>query len=121
MSQRSPFPSHLRRRSRPSRGKTALSWVAWVGGASVLLYLLVLGDAGLLRVRHHEHRVAALEEDLRQTHQHQAELQGRTDQLSEPGSFMLESVARERYGLVKPGEKVLHVIGGSDEESPVAP
>jgi len=121
MNQRSPFPPHLRRRQRPGRGRAALSWVAWVGGIAVLLYLLVLGDAGVLRVRHHEAGVRALQTDLEGLEARQAGLQVHIDELSRPGSFMLERVARERYGLARPGERVVHVVGGPLEESPPAP
>jgi len=121
MSQRSPFPSHLRRRDRPSRGRAALSWAAWVGGAAVLLYMLILGDAGLVRVRSHAAQVAALQAGIDDLREAQAELDERTVLLNTRASFILERVARERYGLARPGERIVHVVGSPAEPGAKAP
>ena len=94
----------------------------WVAGAGLVLYALLLGEGGWLRVARLQAEVDHLESDLRAVQRAQEERRHDLQELDRPGSLVLEQVARERYGLKRPGEKVLHVLGGGEESlAPAAP
>jgi cell division protein FtsB len=88
----------------------------------LVLYALLLGEGGWLRVARLQAEVDQLEADLASVRRAQEERRMELEELSRPGSLVLEAVARERYGLLRPGEKVLHVLGGQGESlAPEAP
>jgi cell division protein FtsB len=91
----------------------------WLLAAATVVYGLVLGEGGVVRIRRLERENARLAQDIAALHQQQAQLQGEASDLALPGSFALEKVARERYGLTRDGERVLHVLGA--EAPPAAP
>ena len=79
-----------------------------------ILYLFVGGDEGLLEIRRQSRTLAVLEAHL-------DTLQAQNDSLRqilwmlEHDKDYIEKVAREEYGMIKPGEKVYR-LGGSGEE-----
>lgn len=85
----------------------------WLGlAAAVVLtvaaYFLVVGDSGLLHLL--ERRDA-----LQEATAHQVRLQAQIDSLSdilerlETDPRLIERVAREEYGMIKPGERLYRV------------
>ncbi len=87
----------------------------WAGGGGILLYALLLGDGGWLRVASLKAEVRDLEAELEALRTEQAEVREDLDALQEPGSTVLEEVARERYGMHREGERVVHILG-TDED-----
>jgi cell division protein FtsB len=120
---RSPIagPSFLRRRYREgSRRRAERVLIALVG--ALLLYALILGDNGLVRLMQERRQVENLREDLRWLQIHSEDLGERIDDLDRPASFTLEQVARERYGLTASGERVIHVLEpGQTTDTPPMP
>ena len=89
---------------------------------TVALYLLVLGEGGWLEVGRLRTEVGNLESDLVWVQAKQDELRAELAELEAHGGLALETVARERYAMRRPGEKVLHVLGSADESlTPQAP
>ena len=96
-------------------------WVGWirlslaVGGLAVAAYLLVAGDSGVWRL---SQRRAELERETARVDSLKAE----TDSLRlvlerlDGDLEFIEKVAREEYGMVKPGERLYRVV-----EKPAAP
>ena len=84
-----------------SRWKTGLALLV----IGVILYLFVGGDEGLLEIRHQAKALAGLQAHL-------DSLQAQNDSLRqvlwmlEHDKDYIEKVAREEYGMVRPGEKV---------------
>ncbi len=101
-----------RRRKRGPRRRN-LTWL-YVAGSLVLLYAMLLGDSGLFRILQTQQDVQALDDRLQWVDAQQVRLEARLDELRQPRSFMLEKVAREEYGMIRPGDRVIHVIDQTD-------
>ena len=79
-----------------------------LGGALVLLYLLVLSDFGLL-TQWRLHREAVAERArIEQLLLEQARLQAEQGRLHDDAE--LERAAREQHGMIKPGENVYRLV-----------
>jgi len=107
----------LRSRRRKRERRRNLTWL-YVAGGLVLAYAMLLGDSGLIRIWQTRQEVRELRARLAWVDEHQAQLEARLNDLRQPRSFMLEKVARERYGMVRPGDRVIHVI--DETEAPVS-
>ena len=98
-----PADAGCRRPWQPTRCKAAFLLLA--GFSLLVLMAAVFGQQGMLKVRELEKEKAALEE-------RGAELGEKTDRLRlevrdmQTDPFLYEKLARERLGLVKPGEVV---------------
>ncbi len=95
-------PRRRRLRARP------VAWVWFAVGAVVLagaLLLMVLPTRTYLQQRS---RAAALEHQLSEAEARNAELQARVTLLDTPAE--IERIARQQYGLVKPGEQAYAVL-----------
>ncbi|MBI2502682.1 MAG: septum formation initiator family protein [Candidatus Latescibacteria bacterium] len=79
-----------------------------------ILYLFVGGDEGLLEIRRQSQALALLQARLDQ-------LQAENDSLRqilwmlEHDKDYIEKVAREEYGMIKPGEKVYRLRGPGEQ------
>ncbi len=115
-------PNFLRRIPRKEEMGRRFRLALWVAGAGFILYTLLLGEGGWIRVARLQGEVESLEGELRVLDQQQAQLRQRLDGLAQPGSATLEKVARERYGMHRKGERVIHILGTEDESlAPRAP
>jgi hypothetical protein len=70
---------------------------------------------GVQRLRGENARLAA---EVARLRREQAAAAADLAALKEPGSLELERVARERYGMHREGERVVHVLGS---DAPAAP
>jgi cell division protein FtsB len=88
------------------RRKKGFLAFAILGGVTALLLLSALfGEQGFLKVRHLENERAELEEEVALLENETRGLRGEVRGMqSDP--FLYEKAARERLGLVKPGEVV---------------
>jgi len=112
----------LRRLPQGERMGRGLRLGLWAGGGGVLLYALLLGDGGWLRVASLQAEVRELEAELDALNRGQIEVGDQLRALEEPGSPVLEEVAREVYGMHRDGERVVHILGAGDETlAPTAP
>ena len=107
--------SFLRRLPQKERMGRPLKLVLWLGAGGFVVFVLLLGDGGWLRVAGLQSEVEELQAQLRTLDQQQTELREELEDLSRPGSPTLERVARERYGMHAPGERVVHILGTRDE------
>lgn len=107
-----PAEAGCRRPWQSTKGKAALLLLS--GFSLLVLMAAIFGQQGLLKVRELEKEGASLAGRV-------AELQGETDRLRrnvqdmQTDPFLYEKLARERLGLVKPGEVVYDF-----RENPVA-
>lgn len=71
----------------------------------VILYLFVGGDEGLLEIRRQAKVLAVLQERVAQLEAENDSLRQILTMLEHDKDY-IEKVAREEYGMVKPGEKI---------------
>ena len=93
-----------------SRWKTGLALLV----IGLILYLFVGGDEGLLEIRHQAKTLALLQAHL-DTLQAQNDSLRQVIWMLEHDKEYIEKVAREEYGMIKPGEKVYR-LGGPGEQ-----
>ena len=93
------------RRQAEATGKSRWKLVLALLVLGVIAYLFVGGDEGLLEIRRQSQALSVLQA-------HVAQLQAENDSLRQILTMLehdkdyIEKVAREEYGMVKPGEKV---------------
>lgn len=86
--------------------------VAWISGAIILLILIqffVLRDEGLLSLLELRQEIKDMETHINRLEIEKAELESERDRLLNDPDY-LERIARERFRMAKPGEKVFHVV-----------
>jgi len=71
----------------------------------VILYLFVGGEEGLIEIRRQDQAWAELQARVEQLQAENDSLRQILDMLEHDADY-IEKVAREEYGMVKPGEKV---------------
>jgi len=95
----------------PERPKTSRSQLAWTLIVLVWLpmaALLVWGRGGILDLTALRKEVGQLKEEVSKLEQENARLRGEIQKLqTDPSSY--EALARERFFLKKPGERVLYL------------
>jgi cell division protein FtsB len=79
---------------------------------------LLLGEGGLLPLQRLRRENAKLAGEITRLRQEQIALRLQLAELESPGSFALEKVARERYGMHRENERVLHVLGTEAAPAP---
>jgi cell division protein FtsB len=84
---------------------------------ATLIYTFVLGDGGAIRIFILKKKQAALEENLTSLRK-QAALLERDIGLLETDPFFMEKLGREKYGYIRPGDKVYKIVPRSGEETP---
>lgn len=105
--------SRQRHDERPAvrrRRRVALIALAFIAGAA-LYYALFGGEYSVFEVRRLEQRALAEQERLDSLRLEVAALQARADSL-ENDSATIERIARERYGMIKPGERLYRFVEG---------
>ncbi len=100
--------------SRSSRksGSIFENKVAWVSGAIILLILFqifVMRDEGLSSLLQLKQEIRDMEAHISRLEIEKAELESERDRLLNDPDY-LERIARERFRMAKPGEKVFHVV-----------
>jgi cell division protein FtsB len=114
--------SFLRRLPQSERMGRSLKIALWTAGLGLVVYVLLLGEGGWLRVAGLNAEVNELQGKLETLKSQQQTVKDELDDLARPGSLTLEKVARERYGMHRDSEKVLHVLGaGGESLAPKAP
>jgi len=86
--------------------------VAWISGAIILLVLFqmfVMRDEGLYSLLQLKQEIKDMETHISRLEMEKTELESERDRLLNDPDY-LEKIARERFRMAKPGEKVFHVI-----------
>ncbi|MFH1754195.1 MAG: septum formation initiator family protein [Candidatus Latescibacterota bacterium] len=76
---------------------------------AALLYTFVLGDGGVVRILLLKHKTAELEQDLASLELDLELLKSEIDHLKND-PFYMEKIGRERFGYLKPGDRVLKIV-----------
>jgi cell division protein FtsB len=76
---------------------------------ATLLYVFVVGDAGIVRIMTLRHEKATIEDNLAMLDHSIESLEHEIDRLKNDPSAM-EKLGRERYGFVYPGDRVYKII-----------
>ncbi len=103
--------SPARKRGIPdsARVRARLTWLA----AGILLFILlqvfVFQDEGLYRLIQLKQEVREMESRIELLEEQNAELASERERILNDPEY-LERIARERFRMAKPGEKVFHVI-----------
>jgi cell division protein FtsB len=82
----------------------------------VLVWAFVFADGGLLSIAIRRVRVHRLLRQVAELERREAMLQ-RSIEKRESDPAVLERLARERYGMARPGEKVYRIVEVSDDEA----
>ncbi len=104
-------PSSKSRRTRRSGGLFE-NKVVWISGAIILLILFqlfVLRDEGVYSLMELKQEIRDMENHITRLEMEKAELASDRDRLLNDPDY-LEKIARERFRMAKPGEKVFHVV-----------
>ena len=86
--------------------------VAWISAAIILLILVqlfVFRDEGLYTLIKLKKEIREMEAHIDRLEMEKAELESERDRLLNDPDY-LERIARERFRMAKPGEKVFHVV-----------
>jgi cell division protein FtsB len=80
-----------------------------------VVYAFVLGDGGVIRIAMLQHERGSLDRRIRELDHNASVLETEIARLdSDP--FYIEKTGRERYGYIKPGEKVYKIVEPSKDE-----
>ncbi|NIM18942.1 MAG: hypothetical protein GTO51_00995 [Candidatus Latescibacteria bacterium] len=74
-----------------------------------LIYVFVLGDSGAIKIFVLRNKTAELENDITRL-QEDLEFLEREIERMRNNPFYFEKIGRERYGLLKPGDKVYKIV-----------
>jgi len=92
--------------------------VAWISGAIILLIIFqifVMRDEGLYSLLQLKQEIRDMESHIARLEIEKAELESDRDRLLNDPDY-LERIARERFRMAKPGEKVFHVVTETKRE-----
>mgnify|MGYP002640453955 CR=1 FL=1 len=92
--------------------------VAWISGAIILVVLFqifVMHDEGLYSLLQLKQEIRDMETHIARLEMEKAELESERDRLLNDPDY-LERIARERFRMAKPGEKVFHVVTESKKD-----
>ena len=101
-----------------ARMRARLTWLAVGVLVFILLQVFVFQDEGLFRLIQLRGEINTMEARIKTLEAQNAELALERDRLLNDPEY-LERIARERFRMAKPGEKVFHVV--IDEKSAAAP
>ena len=93
-------------------GRPFSNKLAWVSAAIILLILLqlfVFRDEGLYTLLKLRQEINEMEAHIQRLEIEKAELESERDRLLNDPEY-LERIAREKFRMAKPGEKVFHVV-----------
>jgi cell division protein FtsB len=81
---------------------------------AAVVYAFVLGDGGVIRIAMLQHERGGLDRRIRELDHNASVLETEIARLdSDP--FYIEKTGRERYGYIKPGEKVYRIVDPSGD------
>lgn len=86
--------------------------VAWISAAIILLILIqlfVFREEGLYKLLTLRQEISEMEAHIQRLEIEKAELESERDRLLNDPEY-LERIAREKFRMAKPGEKVFHVV-----------
>ncbi|MEA3287652.1 MAG: septum formation initiator family protein [Candidatus Marinimicrobia bacterium] len=86
--------------------------LAWISATIILLILIqlfVLHDEGIYSLMQLKQEIKDMESHITRLEIEKAELESEHDRLLNDPDY-LERIARERFRMAKPGEKVFHVV-----------
>jgi len=105
--------SQSKRSRKPSRaGGLFENKVAWISSAIILLILFqlfFLRDEGVFSLLKLHREISDMKAHITRLEQEKTELASERDRLLNDPEY-LERIARERFRMAKPGEKVFHVV-----------
>jgi cell division protein FtsB len=110
LGQKRSAPPFLRKRVQRTGRIDRLWRLLGIGAACLALYALLLGDSGWLALSRQRAEVESLEQQIESLRAAEAGVRAQLAELQLPRSFELERVARDEFGLVREGERVLHVV-----------
>lgn len=102
----------VKKRSTRKTGGLFENKVAWISGAIILMILFqifVMRDEGLYTLFQLKQEIKDMEAHISRLEIEKAELESERDRLLNDPEY-LERIARERFRMAKPGEKVFHVV-----------
>jgi cell division protein FtsB len=76
---------------------------------AALLYTFVLGDGGVVRILLLRHRTAELEQNIANLESDLELLKSEIDNLKHD-PFYMEKIGRERFGYLKPDDRVIKIL-----------
>jgi cell division protein FtsB len=85
-------------------------------GLAGVLYAFVLGDSGAIRIAILRHQRAQVDHDIAELKHNVALLENEIQRL-EDDAFYIEKLGRERYGYIKPGERVIKIVTPPHEDN----
>jgi len=99
------------RKSRRSGGlfENKAAWISAVIILLILIQLFVFRDEGLYSLIKLKQEIRDMEAHINRLEIEKAELESERDRLLNDPDY-LERIARERFRMAKPGEKVFHVV-----------
>ncbi len=100
------------RRKRPASASWLRSKLVWMLGVVVVLFLVqvfVFQDEGLYRLYQLKQQIQASQDRIEALKTENARLEAERQRLLDDPEY-LERVAREKYRMAKPGEKVYRVV-----------
>ncbi len=105
-----------RRNPKIGRAKAFLWWLIGLCTAVVLVLVFVLSDHGLYQLYLLKREQYAIEQHIKELEKENELLADERDRLENDLQY-IEKLARERYRMAKPGEKVFRVIPKSEQEN----
>lgn len=76
---------------------------------AALIYTFVLGDGGVVRILLLRHRTVELEQEIADLEADLELLKSEIDNLKND-PFYMEKIGRERFGYLKPGDRVIKIV-----------
>ena len=74
-----------------------------------VVYAFILGDGGIIRIAMLRHERATLDRRISELEQNADQLEAAITRL-ESDPFYIEKTGRERYGYIKPGDRVYRIV-----------
>lgn len=82
---------------------------------AALIYVFIIGESGAIRITQLRLQRARLEENIANLKRSSAQLEKTIERL-ETNDFYIEKIGRERYGYVRPGDRVYRFIPIDDRD-----
>jgi len=113
----------MKKRRQPGRNKKRRRkprWRHWywffVAGVLFLCYIFLLGNHGLIKYYQLQQRKQQLISQINQLKEEQQQLQKQIDMLQNNYRY-IEKIAREKYQMGKPGEKIYFMIPPAEDNN----
>jgi len=109
-------PRYLRRHAVRLAQRHRIRRLVLLGILSLLIFGFVLADGGLVSILWRGSRVRRLESQVTQLEARQRALQQEIE-LRRGDRATIERIAREEYGMVYPGERLIRIVDVSEAEA----